>query len=111
MKIAILNPPAPDAGPVLVDPLVTRCNGIPAKAPYLWPPVGLRFLHNFLEKNLNDKTQVDILDFNGESMSVDKLISSVKHDAVIYNFACSNFQDFLQRINILGIKLRPSILF
>lgn len=43
MKVLLLNP-SYSQRKVSTDPILTRCTGVPSKAPYTWPPVGLAYI-------------------------------------------------------------------
>jgi len=60
MKALFLNPPALSGKNLSIDPILSRCSGVPAKAPYLWPPIGLAYLAAYARKNTNAK--ISLLD-------------------------------------------------
>ena len=59
MKILLLNP-SYSQRKLSTDPILTRCTGVPSKAPYVWPPVGLAYMASALRKFSG--VDVEILD-------------------------------------------------
>jgi radical SAM superfamily enzyme YgiQ (UPF0313 family) len=49
MKVLLLNPSYSRKN-ILSDPILTRCAGVPYKAPYLWPPIGLAYIASALRE-------------------------------------------------------------
>jgi radical SAM superfamily enzyme YgiQ (UPF0313 family) len=59
MKILLLNP-SYSKKKLSTDPILTRCTGVPSKAPYTWPPIGLAYIASAI-KELSD-ADVKIID-------------------------------------------------
>ena len=59
MKILLLNP-SYSQRKLLKDPILSRCAGIPLKAPYIYPPIGLAYMASALREFLD--VDVKILD-------------------------------------------------
>jgi radical SAM superfamily enzyme YgiQ (UPF0313 family) len=103
MKILLLNPNRISRGMLHVDPILTRCVGIPAKAPYLWPPMGLAYLAGYLRSEF----EVTFLDAQAEDLSEEGIIRRVSHDLVVINTGMPTISQDLElarKINALGSK-------
>jgi radical SAM superfamily enzyme YgiQ (UPF0313 family) len=82
MKTILLNPPKFHNKTLSIDPILTRCAGIPAKAPYLWPPIGLAYLTGFLRENYD----VNMLDAQAENLDMERLVKKCQgYDLIVLN--------------------------
>jgi anaerobic magnesium-protoporphyrin IX monomethyl ester cyclase len=81
MRILLLNPNHSTRENLSVDPVLTRCVGIPAKAPYLWPPIGLACLAGHLRQRFD----VELLDAQAEGLSREQVLERIDHDLVFVN--------------------------
>ncbi len=82
MKVLFLNPPRMKEN-VYIDPILTRCTGVPAKAPYLLPPIGLAYVAGYVE----DMADVKILDAQAEDLDISQTARKCKNfDLVVFNF-------------------------
>jgi len=81
MKIFLVNPSA--YGKLLsIDPILTRCSGVPAKAPYLWPPIGLAYIASYIR----EMADVKILDAQAESLDDDNIVKRCRGaDLVVFS--------------------------
>lgn len=64
MRILILNPSYSDKK-ISIDPILTRCTGIPSKAPYVWPPIGLAYIASAIREFCD--VDVKIIDMQVEN--------------------------------------------
>ncbi len=75
-----------------VDPVLTRCVGIPAKAPYLWPPMGLAYLAGYVRQRFD----VDFIDAQAEGLSKSHTLRRINHDIVFINAGMSTIESDLR---------------
>jgi len=68
MKILLLNPSS-SKRKILRDPILTRCTGVPSKAPYVWPPIGLAYIASAIRQFTD--VEVKIIDAQMEKFEVD----------------------------------------
>ncbi|MEM5806804.1 MAG: radical SAM protein [Candidatus Aenigmatarchaeota archaeon] len=81
MKILLLNPPKFKEN-ISIDPILTRCTGVPSKAPYLWPPIGLAYIAGYIQEIAN----VKILDAQAENLNVYQIAEKCKNfDLIVFN--------------------------
>jgi len=84
MDVLFLNPPRFNGKNLSIDPVLVRCSGVPAKAPYMWPPIGLAYLAAFARENSDAK--INILDAQAEGFSEEKTIEAAsKYNLVLFN--------------------------
>ena len=57
MKVLMLNPSYSERK-LSTDPILTRCTGVPSKAPYVWPPIGLAYIASALRKSSGAEVRV-----------------------------------------------------
>ena len=82
MNVLLLNPPKFKKKILSIDPILTRCVGIPSKAPYLWPPIGLAYIAGYVENIANTK----ILDAQAENLDEKKIAKKCKNfDLIVVN--------------------------
>lgn len=79
MKILLLNP-SYSQRKLSMDPILTRCTGVPSKAPYTWPPIGLAYISSTLREFSN--ADVKILDAQVDEFEVGMVN---KFDLVVIN--------------------------
>lgn len=96
MRILFLNPNRTYEGTLHVDPVLTRCVGIPAKAPYLWPPMGLAYLAGYLR---HGGFGVEFLDAQAENLSNDNVLKRINHDIVFLNTGTPTIKQDLSLVN------------
>lgn len=65
MKILLLNP-SHSQKKLSTDPILTRCTGVPSKAPYIWPPIGLAYVASALR----GVSEVEILDAQADGFDI-----------------------------------------
>jgi anaerobic magnesium-protoporphyrin IX monomethyl ester cyclase len=97
MRILLLNPNRDTKENISIDPVLTRCVGIPAKAPYLWPPIGLASLAGYLIQDFD----VEILDAQAEKLSTEKTLNRVDHDIVFINAGTPTIEQDLSIANVI----------
>ena len=78
MKILLLNP-SYSQRKLSMDPILTRCTGVPSKAPYVWPPIGLAYIASALK---DSDVDVKILDAQVDEFDI-KMTN--KFDVVVIN--------------------------
>ncbi|NIO20593.1 MAG: radical SAM protein [Candidatus Aenigmarchaeota archaeon] len=70
MKILLLDP-SYSQKKLLKDPLLSRCAGVPLKAPYIYPPIGLAYMASALREFLG--VNVKILDAQVDDFDIQKV--------------------------------------
>jgi len=103
MKILLLNPNHNTKENISIDPILTRCVGIPAKAPYLWPPIGLAYLAAYLRQGFD----AEIIDAQAESLSTGQTLRKINHDLVFVNAGTPTIEQDIsitKEIKKLGAK-------
>jgi anaerobic magnesium-protoporphyrin IX monomethyl ester cyclase len=97
MRILLLNPNHDTKENISIDPVLTRCVGIPAKAPYLWPPIGLACLAAHLRQSFD----VEILDAQAEKLSAEQTLDRIDHDIVFINAGTPTIEQDLSIANTI----------
>jgi len=77
--VLLLNPPS-SLGTVFRDPVLPRCPGVPSKAPYVWPPIGLGYIASFLENDFN----VSIIDAQAEGLSFNETLKKASSFDLVF---------------------------
>ncbi|MEM4662735.1 MAG: radical SAM protein [Candidatus Diapherotrites archaeon] len=84
MQVALIQPPKLKGKNINAEPLLPRCTGVPTKAPYLWPPIGLAYVASYLLQELSISCQ--ILDAQAEDLSPERTAKeAARFDVVILN--------------------------
>jgi anaerobic magnesium-protoporphyrin IX monomethyl ester cyclase len=95
MKALFLNPPRLNGACVMTDPVLTRCSGVPAKAPYLWPPIGLAYLAAYARENSN--AEISMLDAQAEDLDLQETAKRASgYDIVFVNAGTSSIERDLE---------------
>ena len=111
MKALFLNPPALNGKNLSIDPILSRCSGVPAKAPYLWPPIGLAYLAAYAREKTSAK--ISILDAQALGLSEKETVKkTARQDLVFFNAStpsierdlglCSKISENNPKIALLG---------
>jgi len=77
-----LNPPALNGKYLLIDPILTRCSGVPAKAPYLWMPIGLAYTAAFAREHTSSRVRA--LDAQAEGLSETMAVEKASKSNVVF---------------------------
>ncbi|MCD6574388.1 radical SAM protein [Candidatus Aerophobetes bacterium] len=82
MNVVFIQPPKFNERALQMDPLTPRCNGIPSKAPYLRPPIGLAYIAAYVRETTN--ANCTIIDAQAEGLSLKETAArAIKADIAI----------------------------
>ena len=76
MNVVFIQPPKFNEIALQMDPLTPRCNGIPSKAPYLRPPIGLAYIAAYVRETTN--ANCTIIDAQAEGLSLKETAARAK---------------------------------
>ncbi len=98
MNVLLLNPPKFKKRILSTDPILTRCTGIPSKAPYLWPPIGLAYIAGYI----GNVAHVKILDAQAEGLNEESIVKKCNDsDLVIVNVGTTTIDRDLELSKII----------
>lgn len=103
MKILLLNP-SYSKKMLVSDPILTRCSGIPYKAPYMWPPVGLAYIASAIREFSN--ATVKILDAQVEKFKPEM---AKMYDMVVINTGTPTINDDIKLSETIRTTGGPKI--
>ncbi|MCX6802447.1 MAG: radical SAM protein [Candidatus Diapherotrites archaeon] len=103
MKVLFLNPPAIGGKSIAIDPILSRCSGVPAKAPYLWPPIGLAYLAAYAQKQT--RAEISILDAQAEGVDEQETVKkSSGYGLVFFNASTPTIERDVALCNKIASK-------
>lgn len=99
MKIVFIQPPKLKNKVINTEPLLPRCTGIPAKAPYIWPPIGLAYTAAYVSQYTDAKTE--ILDAQAKGLNLNETAVKVKGDFAVINMGMPSAERDLKLCNAI----------